>query len=104
MFAAQRPAAQRPTAWQALVVALECRVITHLQAASMDAMSKSHRGVVLPPTIDDLSLSIFIILYPYYHAVPYYMVQHDRDKNKFSTTPSNGSTGSTKSGMQLSRP
>ena len=62
----------------------------------MDAMSKSHRGVVLPPTIDDLSLSIFIILYPYYHAVPYYMVQHDRDKNKFSTTPSNGSTGSTK--------
>ena len=48
--------------------------------------------------------SIFIILYPYYHAVPYYMVQHDRDKHKFSTTPSNGSTGSTKSGMQLSRP
>ena len=74
MFAAQRPAAQRPTAWQALVVALECRVITHLQAASMDAMSKSHRGAILPPTIDDLSLSFFIPTIMLYHIIWYSMI------------------------------
>ena len=46
------PAAQRSTAWQALVVALEGRAITQLQAASSDdadAMSKSHQGNLLPP-------------------------------------------------------